>query len=83
MALHLLPSSLDAYEVAVDDVIASCDGDLRGALTALIIVNEYLERDLLEALGSAAAPSIADDRDAGLTPVDWMEIRRLARMHNF
>jgi hypothetical protein len=31
------------YEAAVDDAIATCDGDQRGALRLLIIVNEYLE----------------------------------------
>lgn len=70
----------DAYEAAVDDAIATCDGDLRGALRALIIVNEHLERDLEEALAVAAAPSIADHGTNGLTPVNWTEARRLARM---
>jgi|tagenome__1003787_1003787.scaffolds.fasta_scaffold20540152_2 hypothetical protein len=80
MARHLLPpADLDAYEAAVDEAIAACDGDLRGALTALIIANEFLERDLQEALASAATPSIADDGDAG-TPVDWIEVRKLTRL---
>jgi hypothetical protein len=54
MILHFLPAS-DAYEAAIDDAIATCNGDLRGALKALIIVNEFLERDLRKA---AAAPAI-------------------------
>jgi hypothetical protein len=70
----------DTYEAAVDDVIATCEGDLRGALRALMIVNEYLERDLQEALASAAAPSIADDGNAGSTPINWMDVRKLARI---
>ncbi len=70
----------DAYEAAIDDAIATCDGDLRGALKALIIANEHLERDLQEALAAASTPSIADDRTDGSMPVDWMEVRRLARM---
>jgi hypothetical protein len=73
----------DAYEAAVDDVIETCDGDPRGALRALMLVNEHLERDLERALALATAPSIEDTNDAGLTPVDWVEVRRLARMHNF
>lgn len=77
MVLHLLPPDLTAYEAAVDDVIATCDGDLRGALTALLVANEFLERDLQEALASAAAPSIADNEHAG-TPVNWMHVRKLA-----
>lgn len=30
----------------IDDVIASCDGDLRGAIKALLLVNERLETEL-------------------------------------
>ena len=44
MTLHFSPAS-DAYETAVDDVIATCN-DVRGALKALIFANELLERDL-------------------------------------
>jgi hypothetical protein len=69
----------DAYEVAVDDAIASCDGDLRGALRALILVNEYLEQDLREALALAAPPSVAEDGDAALSPISWVDVRRLAK----
>jgi hypothetical protein len=52
MTLHFLPPASDAYEAAVDDAIATCNGDLRGALKALIIANEFLERDLQKALAS-------------------------------
>jgi hypothetical protein len=52
MTLHFLPAS-DAYEAAVDDAIATCNGDLRGALKALIIANEFLERDLRKAAASS------------------------------
>jgi hypothetical protein len=46
MTVHILPPSLDRYEMAVDDAIAACGGDTQGALKALIIANEFLERDL-------------------------------------
>jgi len=36
----------DRYESALDDVIAQCGGDLRGALKALLAANEYLEAEL-------------------------------------
>lgn len=36
----------DHYENALDDVIAQCDGDIRGALKALLAANEYLEMEL-------------------------------------
>ena len=46
MTVHILPPSLDRYEMAVDEAIAACCGDTHGALRALIIANEFLERDL-------------------------------------
>jgi hypothetical protein len=55
MTLHLLPPAADAYDAAVEDAIATCSGDLRGALKALIIANEFLERDLQKALASSAS----------------------------
>jgi hypothetical protein len=48
MTLHFLPPALDAYDAAVEDAIATCNGDLRGALKALLIVNEHLEAELVE-----------------------------------
>jgi hypothetical protein len=33
-------------EAAIDDIVASCDGDIRGALRALLLVNEHLETEL-------------------------------------
>ena len=37
---------LDQYERAVDEIVAACDGDVRGALRALMLVNEQLEQRL-------------------------------------
>jgi hypothetical protein len=44
----------DHYEQACDQAIAMCGGNLRGAIKALIMANEYLEAELqeLEALVS-------------------------------
>jgi hypothetical protein len=50
MTLHILPLPSDTYEDAVDYAIATCNGDLRGALKALIIANEFLERNLHKAM---------------------------------
>ena len=54
MTIHFLPQKTDLYDAAVEDAIATCDGDIRGALKALLIVNEHLEAELLE-LQSAMA----------------------------
>ena len=33
-------------EVAIEKIFASCDGNMRGALEALMLVNEHLEAEL-------------------------------------
>lgn len=33
-------------ELAIEKIIASCDGNMRGALEALLLVNEHLEEEL-------------------------------------
>jgi len=33
-------------QTAIDKIIAACDGDLHGALRALMLVNEHLEGEL-------------------------------------
>ena len=38
----------DHYEQACDQAIAMCGGNLRGAIKALIMANEYLENELQE-----------------------------------
>ena len=38
----------DHYEQACDQAIAMCGGNLRGAIKALIMANEYLEAELEE-----------------------------------
>jgi hypothetical protein len=35
--------SLDEYEQVIDEIVAACDGDIRGALMALLALNERLE----------------------------------------
>lgn len=36
----------DSYDFIVDEAIATCGGDLRGAVRALLIANEHLEAEL-------------------------------------
>lgn len=39
-------SLLDQYEQDVDEIVAACNGDLRGAVKALMLANEQLEQKL-------------------------------------
>ena len=40
--------SIGSKEAAIDKIVASCNGDLRGALKALLLVNEHLEAEIAE-----------------------------------
>jgi len=40
-------------ETAIDQIVAACNGDLRGALKALLLVNEHLEAELAELYAAA------------------------------
>lgn len=44
-------SALDQYELAIDEIVAACDGDLRGAVRALMLLNERLEQRLEQMSG--------------------------------
>ena len=37
---------IDEYEQDVDEIVAACRGDLRGAVRALVLINEQLEQTL-------------------------------------
>ena len=41
-------------EAAIDEIVASCDGDIRGALKALLLVNEQLEAELRQVYAAVA-----------------------------
>lgn len=42
------PAEPDALEAAADQAIAACGGDMRSAIRALILANEYLEHEVKE-----------------------------------
>jgi len=48
------------HETAIDEIVARCNGDIRGALKALLLVNEQLEAELAE-----LHAVVAHDRLAG------------------
>ena len=41
-------------EAAIDEIVASCSGDLRGAVRALLLVNEHLEAEINQLYAAAA-----------------------------
>jgi len=52
--------SFRSSEAAIDEIVASCDGDLRGALKALLLVNEHLEAEIVQLYAAAAQHGIAE-----------------------
>jgi hypothetical protein len=54
-------SDIDRYELACDQAIAMCDGNLRSTIKALIMANEYLEIELQQ-LQPAGSPHGAPGR---------------------
>jgi len=47
----------DPSHVAIYQIVASCNGDLRGALKALLLVNEHLEAELQQFYAAVAQDS--------------------------
>jgi hypothetical protein len=41
-------------QAAIDQIVASCDGDIHGALKALLMVNERLEAELQQLYAAVA-----------------------------
>jgi hypothetical protein len=64
MTIRFLPPPLDRYDAAVEDAIATCDGDLHGAVRALMLLNEVLESQI-EELQAAMSSGKAWARRAG------------------
>lgn len=56
---------IDEYEQGVDEIIAACRGDLRGAVKALMLINEQLEQTLQQ-LSSVLIEKEDEDRPHGL-----------------
>jgi hypothetical protein len=67
MAESIPLASNDHYEQACDQAIAMCGGNMRGAIKALIMANEYLEHELeeLQALASGGLTRTGSPRAKG------------------
>ena len=46
-------------ESAIDEIVARCNGDIRGALKALLLVNEQLEAELQQLQAAVAHGGLA------------------------
>ncbi|WP_315706612.1 MULTISPECIES: hypothetical protein [unclassified Bradyrhizobium] len=58
--------SLRSSEAAIDEIVASCNGDLRGALKALLLVNEHLEAEIAQLYAAAAQYGLTERRSNAL-----------------
>lgn len=54
----------DASEAAIDQIVANCNGDLRGALKALLRVNEQLETELAQFYAAVGLEGLARGSNA-------------------
>lgn len=59
-----LPMISDASEAAIDQIVASCNGDIRGALKALLRVNEQLEAELAQFYAAVGLDGMARGSNA-------------------
>jgi hypothetical protein len=55
-----IPMTFGPKEAAIDEIVASCNGDLRGALKALLMVNEHLEAEIAQLYAAAAQYGITE-----------------------
>ena len=55
--------SFRSSDAAIDEIVASCNGDLRGALRALLLVNEHLEAELAQLYAAAAHSGLVERRN--------------------
>ena len=58
--------SYQASDAAIDEIVANCGGDLRGAVRALLLVNEHLEAEIAQLYAAAAHYGIDSRGDSAL-----------------
>jgi hypothetical protein len=63
MACSIDPNFSYPTDAAIDEIVASCNGDMRGAVKALLLVNEQLESEL-NRFHKAAALRLRTERHA-------------------
>jgi len=50
-------------EAAIDEIVANCSGDLRGAVRALLLVNQHLDADIAQLYAVAAHYGLTERGD--------------------
>ncbi len=55
--------SFRTSDAAIDEIVANCGGDLRGALKALLLVNEHLEAEIAQ-LYAVVADEMVERRNS-------------------
>jgi hypothetical protein len=53
-------------EAQIDEIVATCEGDLHGALRALMLVNEHLESELEQLRASCSCDQKPEQRVGSL-----------------
>ena len=52
--------SIRSNDTAIDEIVASCNGDLRNAVRALLLINEHLETELAKAYAAVVDRGVAE-----------------------
>lgn len=63
----------ERLDTAADQAIAACGGDLRGAIRALILANEYLEYEVRELIKAVSRGYPRRDLTPRLPRGDWYD----------
>ncbi len=58
--------SIRSSDAAIDEIVASCNGDLRSAVRALLLINEHLEAELAQLYAAAANNGFGERRNQAL-----------------
>lgn len=69
-------SESERLDIAADQAIAACDGDMRSAIRALILANEFLEYELCEMFKAVTNGPGHDRYGRGKKPdkrADWFD----------
>jgi glutamate 5-kinase len=53
-------------EAAIDEIVASCNGDVHGALKALLLVNEHLEAELQQLYAAVGQSRLSERGSSAL-----------------